>query len=117
MGETMSETATLPTNKAIGAAIRLLRTQAGLTQDRLSRDSGLSQASISQIERGSRLDLDNLRSLAGPLGLSVWQLLRMAEMLDKGPGNIGNIIRELVAADAALEPAEMEALAKKMRGE
>lgn len=112
----MSQTAALPTNQAIGSVVRLLRKQAGLTQNRLSQESGLSQASISEMERGSRLELDNLRAIAGPLGLSFWQIMRMAETLDKVPG-IGAVIKDLITADSALDPEEMEALAAKMLGE
>ncbi|MBM3267886.1 MAG: helix-turn-helix transcriptional regulator [Candidatus Sericytochromatia bacterium] len=107
----------LPTNQAIASVIRLLRKQANLTQGRLSQESGLSQPAISEMERGNRLDLDNLRAVASPLGMSVWQLLRMAEMLDKSPDAVRGIITSGMAAEAQLEPEEMEALFSKAMGE
>ena len=109
----MPSIAALPTNQAIASVIRLLRKQTNLTQARISQESGLSQPAISEMERGNRLDLDNLRSIAGPLGMSVWQLLRMAEMLDKSPDAVRGIITSAVTAEAQLEPGEMEALFSK----
>ncbi len=75
------------------------------------------ESTISEMERGNRLDLDNVRAVAGPLGISVWQLLRMAEMLDKSPDAVRGIITSGMTAEAQLEPDEMEALFSKALGE
>ncbi|MBI6546494.1 MAG: helix-turn-helix transcriptional regulator [Cyanobacteria bacterium NC_groundwater_1444_Ag_S-0.65um_54_12] len=113
----MSPVAIVPTNQAIASVIRLLRKQATLTQGRLSQESGLSQPAISEMERGSRLDLDNLRAIASPLGISVWQLMRMAEMLDKSPDAIREIVTSGTIAEALLDPSEMESLFSAAIGE
>ena len=113
----MPATTTLPTNQAIASTIRLLRKQAKLTQGRLSSESGLSQPAISDMERGLRLDLDNLRAVSGPLGLSVWQLMRMAESLDKAPDALRGVITSGAIAGALLDPDEMEDLFAKALGE
>lgn len=113
----MSTTTKLPTNLAIASTIRQLRKEAKLTQARLSRESGLTQPAISDMERGNRLELDNLRAVAGPLGMSVWQLLRMAETLDRAPEAIRGVITTGAQVDALLEPDEMESLFAKALGE
>jgi transcriptional regulator with XRE-family HTH domain len=113
----MASVTTLPTDQAIASVLRLLRKQVKLTQGRLSQESGLSQPAISEMERGNRLELDNLRAISGPLGMSVWQLLRMAEMLDKYPDAVRGIIMSGTAAEAALDPGEMEQLFSKALGE
>lgn len=113
----MSTTTTFPTNQAIASTIRLLRKQAKLTQERLSRESGLSQPAISDMERGLRLELDNLRAVAGPLGMSVWQLMRMAESLDKAPEAVRSIITSGTIAGALLNPDEMDDLFTRALGE
>lgn len=113
----MSTSTALPTNQAIASTIRLLRKQAELTQVKLSNESGLSQSAISDMERGNRLDLDNLRAVSGPLGMSVWQMLRMAESLDKAPEAVRGIITTGSLADALLDEDEMDALFKKAMGE
>lgn len=113
----MATTTTLPTNQAIASTLRMLRKQAELTQVKLSQESGLSQSAISDMERGNRLDLDNLRAVAGPLGMSVWQLMRMAESLDKAPEAIRGVITAGAQLDALLDEDEMDALMKKAQGQ
>lgn len=112
----MATTTTLPTNQSIASTLRMLRKQAELTQVKLSQESGLSQSAISDMERGNRLDLDNLRAVSGPLGMSVWQLMRMAESLDKAPEAVRGVITTGAQLDAILDEDEMDALMKKTLG-
>ena len=113
----MTSAIMIPTNQAIASVVRLLRKQATLTQGRLAQESGLSQPAISEMERGYRLDLDNIRAVASPLGMSVWQLLRMAEMLDKAPDAVREVIKSGTVAEALLDPDEMESLFSRALGE
>jgi transcriptional regulator with XRE-family HTH domain len=105
-----------PTNEAIATVIRMLRKQAGLTQGKLAQESGLTQPAISDIERGTRLELDNLRAIAAPLGVSIWQLFRMAEGLERAPEPARQIITSASVVDALLEPEDMDALFAKAMG-
>jgi DNA-binding XRE family transcriptional regulator len=62
--------------EAIGARIRAVREGFGLSQDEVSRRSGIAQESLSRIEKGRREPrLDTLRKLAKGFGLSLAQLL------------------------------------------
>lgn len=60
----------------VGAKIRRLRTDAGLTQEALALESGLSRNVLIQLEWGRRSVLfERLYDLAGALGVPVTALL------------------------------------------
>jgi transcriptional regulator with XRE-family HTH domain len=53
----------------IGRALRNRRTTLGVSQDRLSESSGITQARISGIERGANARIATLVSLSRSLGM------------------------------------------------
>ncbi len=60
----------------VGERVRKFRKQKGWTLEELSKESGLHQSSISQIERGQRnLTLKNLNRLSEGLDVDPYQLL------------------------------------------
>jgi transcriptional regulator with XRE-family HTH domain len=59
----------------IGERLRVLRERQGLTQVRLAKMLGTSQAALSQVERGSR-------------GLTVQQVVKLARVLKATPNEI-----------------------------
>ena len=62
--------------RALGARIAAARTAAGLTQEGLGRSTGVGQTVISRIESGlRRVDSDELRRLAGALGVDLSALV------------------------------------------
>ena len=63
--------------EALGTRLRRLRTAAGLTQQDLASQAGLSMSAVTQMELGKRSDpkLSTLRALAGVLGVSVVELI------------------------------------------
>lgn len=68
----------------LGAAIRHLRRQQGLSQQALAEKSGLSRNFVAQIERGESLPtVATLRRLATALGIT------SSELLGEGPPAIG----------------------------
>jgi transcriptional regulator with XRE-family HTH domain len=68
---------------AYGLAIRELRSQRGLSQERLAQLAGLDRTYVSGIERGERNpSLTNLLKLADALGVNMSELAQRAESLD-----------------------------------
>jgi transcriptional regulator with XRE-family HTH domain len=66
--------------KVLGQFIRDTRIAAGLSQEELSRKSGISRYYISSIERGAKnITILILCRLADVLSLRAWQLLQKAE--------------------------------------
>jgi transcriptional regulator with XRE-family HTH domain len=60
------------------------RLKAGISQNQLSKLSGLSRGSIQHLESGRRLpNLVTLHSLAEALGVPTWKVLKEAEELLK----------------------------------
>jgi len=62
--------------KMIGARIRELRRQRGLTQEQLGAMIGFSQSKISKIENGDWDSLRDLRLIARALGVPIEKLVR-----------------------------------------
>ena len=59
-----------------GLNILAIREARGMSQTKLAEATGLTQSSISRIERGGRdLTLSNMRSIANALNCSVGELL------------------------------------------
>jgi transcriptional regulator with XRE-family HTH domain len=65
---------------AYGAALRSIRTEAGLSQERLALASGLDRTYVSGIERGERNpSLTNLLKLADTVGVPLSEWAQRAE--------------------------------------
>jgi transcriptional regulator with XRE-family HTH domain len=66
-----------PTAARLGAALRAVRQQRGMTQRQLAEMAGVSPSAMSQAERGTRgLSLDTLLDLTARLNITVDELLR-----------------------------------------
>ena len=65
----------------LGQNIKRVRTNKGMTQKELSNKSGLSQSTITEIEKGTRQNLraDNLSKIATALNVSTNELLGIEE--------------------------------------
>ena len=61
---------------AVGARIRALRTERGLSLSSLASEAGIGKGSLSELETGRRNPtLDTLYALAGPLGVPLASLV------------------------------------------
>ncbi len=73
--------------RALGARIRNLRTQRGMTLVQVASEAGLSHSFLSQVERGlERLSMNSLFRIARALGTTQQDLLT-EEAADRGPGS------------------------------
>ena len=61
----------MPKRVANGPAIRDIRELAGMTQEHLAREIGISNAALSQIETGGGMKPANIKRAAGILGVPV----------------------------------------------
>lgn len=69
-----------PAHLAYGNALRQLRADAGLSQERLALEAGLDRTYVSGIERGERNpSLTNLLRLAETLGVPLSKWAQIAE--------------------------------------
>jgi transcriptional regulator with XRE-family HTH domain len=69
-----------PDQRALGRAVRAIRTERGLSQVQLAKQTGFIQAWISHVERGRRNpSWSNVIRLAEGLGVSVSELAERAE--------------------------------------
>ncbi|NEN80662.1 helix-turn-helix domain-containing protein [Nocardioides zeae] len=92
-----------PTAAAVGARVRALRSERGLTLSALARTAGIGKASLSELEQGRRNPtLATLYAVAGPLGVPLVALLGdapgavVADPGDpEGPGDPGLVARLL----------------------
>ena len=68
------------TQKAIGSAIREVREDRAMSQEKLAEESGLHRTYISSVELGRRnISLDNIQKIALALGVSMTELMRLCE--------------------------------------
>lgn len=68
---------------ALGEAVRQLREQRGLTQERLAQDAGVTTGTVSLIERGqSNPAWGTVKAIAKALGLSMEKLGKVAESFE-----------------------------------
>lgn len=75
--------------EALGTNLREARTQAGVSQERLAHESGISRSYVSHIERGlANLALDHL--------------VRLAEIIGVEPGDLVPTTRQISAASRRL---------------
>ena len=66
---------------ALGYAIRRLRQDRGLSQDRLALEAGIDRAYVGRVERGERNPTYlKLQQIASTLGLKTSELLSAAEV-------------------------------------
>ena len=64
----------------LGAALRILRAEAGLSQDELAYRAGINRSYLSDVERGvSSPSLDRVARLAIALNVRASELVRAAE--------------------------------------
>jgi transcriptional regulator with XRE-family HTH domain len=71
-----------PDQTALGAAIRAIREEQGLSQNRLAETTGLTQGWLSDTENGRRNpSWSSLIRLARGLGISIGELVARAEAL------------------------------------
>ena len=69
-----------PRHADFGAALRLLRTERGLSQQALGELAGMSGNYVGDTERGERnISLRIIWDLADALGLPAWEMLRLSE--------------------------------------
>jgi|TARA_R110002050_G_scaffold281250_1_gene428561 transcriptional regulator with XRE-family HTH domain len=63
--------------QAVASSVRLLRNEAGLSQEQLARKSGIDRTYISGVERSVRnITLDSLEGLIGALGVTPDEFIR-----------------------------------------
>jgi transcriptional regulator with XRE-family HTH domain len=68
----------------IGKTIRLLRDEAGLTQEELAHASGINTSEISHLERGLRNPKwETMKRLARGLGVSCADMVARAEQFER----------------------------------
>ncbi len=73
-------------DEAIGRAIRVIRTEQGLSRKELAERSGLSYPYVSEIETGKKSPSSKaLRAIADAVGLPPHELFAAAETLALGP--------------------------------
>lgn len=64
----------------IGARIKQLRLRVGLSQEKLSFESGLDRTYVGSVERGERnISLINLNKIALALNISISELLKIEQ--------------------------------------
>ena len=69
---------------ALGEAIRKLRKAKNMTQEAAAHDAGITTATLGVIERGlSNPTWATLKGIASALDISVTEIARLAEKLDK----------------------------------
>jgi len=71
-------------HSAIGGAVRFLRLEAGLSQEELASEVGITPAEVSRIENGKRNPKwETTARLAVGLGVPPWWLVHIWETLDR----------------------------------
>lgn len=76
-----------PVHAAFGAALRELRIERSLAQERLALMSGLNRGYYGDVERGERnVSLANIAKIAGALDVPASEIFARAERLRERPG-------------------------------
>lgn len=72
--------------RALGHAIRQVREDRNLSQERLAELAGLHRTYISSVEQGRRnLSIENIHKIARAMGVSMTELIQLCEdRLDEG---------------------------------
>ena len=67
--------------QAVASSVRLLRNEAGLSQEQLARKSGIDRTYISGVERSVRnITLDSLEGLIDALGVTTEEFIRRLQV-------------------------------------
>jgi transcriptional regulator with XRE-family HTH domain len=76
---------------ALGQAIRQVREDRNLSQERLAELAGLHRTYVSSVEQGRRnLSVENIQKIANALGVSMTELIQLCEdRIDKTKDNAG----------------------------
>jgi transcriptional regulator with XRE-family HTH domain len=104
-------------DQRVGARIRVVRTRAGLTQERLAEGLGVETLSVSRFETGRRgVSIPTLFRIADALGVRVQDLLdvelppqALELVIDSQP------VRELVAVMARMPPSRQRLAVRLVR--
>lgn len=95
----------------LGTLIRAQRAAAGLSLRDLAERTSISNAYLSQIERGlHEPSLTVLRAVADALGLPLASLLERAGVLESLPGRTGNSAESAIMLDPELSEPQRIAL-------
>ena len=71
----------LPALVALGAAVRALRIERGMSQEALAHDAGMDRSYLGGIERGEHnVAVVNLLKLAGQLDTTLAELMKVAKL-------------------------------------
>ncbi len=75
--------------RAIGLAIRQVREDRNLSQERLAELAGLHRTYVSSVEQGHRnISIENIYKIANALGVSITELIQLCEdRLDQPKGS------------------------------
>lgn len=72
---------------ALGEAVRRLREEQGITQERLAQEAGLTTGTVSLIERGkSNPAWGTVKAVAGALKATLAELADLADRLERRQG-------------------------------
>ncbi|RED52899.1 helix-turn-helix domain-containing protein [Cohnella lupini] len=96
--------------RLVGARIREIRKQKGLSQETLAELAGFHYSFVGSVERGQRnISLTNLEKLASTLGVEVYQLFAyskaMPEAYDKDP-----LLHEIIDMLIRLDRSDLKRL-------
>jgi transcriptional regulator with XRE-family HTH domain len=73
---------------ALGRAVRLLRLEAKLSQERLAIEAGVDPTYISRIETGrSNISFSAMRRISRGLNVPVWRLVQLIEAMEQDQGD------------------------------
>lgn len=79
----------------IGQKIRALRLAAQMSQGELALAVGLTQTTISNVERGETpTDVDTIETIAGYFKVEAWELLTDKKLQDHGVGECARRVYE-----------------------
>lgn len=91
----------------VGARIREWRKRRGQSQARLAGQSGITQAALSNYERGRRdLPLSTFLRLAGALDVALGDLVEIEDAIVVRESRLGRAVEALVAHPSLLEVIE-----------
>jgi len=109
-------TAGIDLNRRIGIAIRRLRETHGMTQAHLAAECGLTQAAVSQVERGRRgNNLNTLYAISTALGQRLDQLIRLTTtQLDSFDASLVKEMEEALQEEDDEGTVSMEEVEKKL---
>ena len=83
----------LALQRAIGLAIRQVREDRNLSQERLAELADLHRTYVSSVEQGHRnISIENIHKIANALGVSMTELIQLCEdRLDPAKGSSGSV--------------------------